>query len=486
MSGLPHLGISSNVYPLEAADLAALKDYDGPPIPDEALPDDDVLLYIRPDGEDVLLRGRRNVDSAASGDARATLPARVVFKPSIAKWNLVATLVRTLRNRHRYHGTAVYHISPRAVRALGLERAIRTLENPQLRKNKDRAASMRRLAASLRTRGYDDARPINVMLCRTCGRTDSLRQGHHRVSACLECGIDRMAVHFSAAGALPGCIARLFGRRGAFALPGPETQIEGARVILENKYINDRFLEGRWRGVACIVKESSKAVWSIGNEYRMGSAMHAAAPTVVARPLVWRHAADGSSAWVATEKVAGPSLAELLEKGLSTAQADAFAADILTLARALGSLGILHRDLFADNLLLDSDGHLKAIDWQLAIDRALPREDPWVKRHWKFRYVVFGVNRDLGLGVWNDFLALARLLARFPQTEAVRAARAELEAGAGAMTYADPPRGLDRIRLWLYGLSLRMQMLLRGRRHRKYAQLERRWRTVRGEWKEDS
>ena len=40
--------------------------------------------------------------------------------------------------------------------------------------------------------------------------------------------------------------------------------------------------------------------------------------------------------------------------------------------------------------------------------------------------------------------------------------------------------GLDRLRLWLYGCSLRLQMALRGRNHRKYAQLERRLRTVRG------
>ena len=54
----------------------------------------------------------------------------------------------------------------------------------------------------VRTRGYDDAKPINVMLCRTCGKYDSLRQGHHRVSACIALGVERMAVRFSAAGAL--------------------------------------------------------------------------------------------------------------------------------------------------------------------------------------------------------------------------------------------------------------------------------------------
>lgn len=204
MSALPHLGISSYAYPLEAADLVGLADYDGEALPEEALPNDDIIIYIRPDGPDVLLRGRALVTSAvATGDVQATVDVRVVFKPSIAKWNLPATIVRALRNKYRYHGTGVYHIATQTVRDMGLERAIRTIDHPQQRKNKDRAASMRRLVESLRTRGYDDARPINIQVCRVFGRTDSLRQGHHRISACLACGISRMAVSFCAAGALP-------------------------------------------------------------------------------------------------------------------------------------------------------------------------------------------------------------------------------------------------------------------------------------------
>ena len=200
-----HLGWSSCVYPLEADDVAAAPDYDGEPIPAADLPDDPVLLLLRRDRPDCLLRGRDVVARAAGG----TVGVRVVFVPTVAKWNLAATLVRVLRNRHRFHGTGVYHIAASAVRALGLERAIRTLDNPQLRGKVDRHAKMRKLEESLRTRGYDDARPINVMLCRTGGKYDSLRQGHHRVSACLALGVERMAVEFSAAGALPRALGHL-------------------------------------------------------------------------------------------------------------------------------------------------------------------------------------------------------------------------------------------------------------------------------------
>lgn len=192
-----------------------MPDYEGPAISDEALPADDVILYIRPSGPDALLRGRAKIGEALRSDASAVVPVRVVFKPSVAKWNLAATLVRVLRNRYRFHGTGRYHIAAAAVRALGIERTIRTLENPQKRGKTDRRAKMRELEESLCAHGYDDSRPINVMLCRTGGRMDSLRQGHHRVSACLACGVPKMCVEFSAAGALPRCLARLFRREGA-------------------------------------------------------------------------------------------------------------------------------------------------------------------------------------------------------------------------------------------------------------------------------
>ena len=67
---------------------------------------------------------------------------------------------------------------------------------------------MEKLEKSLREHGYDDNRPIVVMLCRSGGKIDSVRQGHHRVSACLACGVEKMTVEFAAAGALPACFKR--------------------------------------------------------------------------------------------------------------------------------------------------------------------------------------------------------------------------------------------------------------------------------------
>ncbi|MBR6734785.1 MAG: phosphotransferase [Kiritimatiellae bacterium] len=264
----------------------------------------------------------------------------------------------------------------------------------------------------------------------------------------------------------------------AHIAPGGALEVAQRALFLENKYINDSFETGVFLGAPCIVKRSSKAVWSVGNEYRMAARMYAANPATVPRPLAWAYHYAAHSAEVVTARVAGPSLADLLKKGVADAQANGFAADVRSLAETLKKEGIIHRDLFEDNLLLDADGHLKAIDWQLAIDRHSYREDPWVERHWKFLYVVFGVNRELGMGNWNDFHALGKVLARLPQTAAVRETEAWLAAEAPAMGFSKPPRGLTALRLRLYAVSLRFQILLNLRRPEKRARLVRRLRTI--------
>ena len=70
---IPHLGWSSHVYPLDAADFAQVPDYAGPAIPSTALPDDAIILYIRPDGPDAVLRGRAAIDAALRADASPSL-----------------------------------------------------------------------------------------------------------------------------------------------------------------------------------------------------------------------------------------------------------------------------------------------------------------------------------------------------------------------------------------------------------------------------
>ncbi len=202
-----HLGWSSCAYPLRAADFADVPDYDGPAIPADALPRDDVILLIRKDAPDALVRGREAIAAAGEG----VVNVRVVFVPTIGKWNIPCAMIRMCRDKRRFKSSRVYHIAPEAVRALRVERAVRTLENPHERSGVDRQAKMSKLEKSLRENGYDDARPIDVMLCRSRGE-DSLRQGHHRISACIAFGVPTMAIRFSAAAALSPKLWRFIGR----------------------------------------------------------------------------------------------------------------------------------------------------------------------------------------------------------------------------------------------------------------------------------
>ena len=259
---------------------------------------------------------------------------------------------------------------------------------------------------------------------------------------------------------------------------GGELGLADCCVLLENKYINDVFFEGRFQDRPAVVKCSSTCAWSIGNEFRLASRLHAVAPSVVAEPLAVWTSGDGRRAFVVTEKVSGPSLTELLTRGVTDAQADGFAADILLLAEALKETGILHRDVYTDNFLLGADGHLKMIDFQMAIDRNDYHEDPWVAAHPKFLYVVFGVNHNTPCGCWDDRAALDAVLALLPATEAVAQARRQLAALPDSAFTARPPLGA-RLKLDLYAVSLMIQAHVPWRSRKRRNQARKRLATIR-------
>ena len=261
---------------------------------------------------------------------------------------------------------------------------------------------------------------------------------------------------------------------------GADLGLSDCRVLLENKYINDVFFEGRFHDRPAVVKCSTTCAWSIGNEFRLASRLHAVAPSVVAKPLAVWTSDDGRRAFVVTEKVFGPSLTELLTRGVTPAQADGFAADILLLAEALKETGILHRDVYTDNFLLGADGHLKMIDFQMAIDRNDYREDPWVAAHPKFLYVVFGVNHNTPCGCWDDRAALDAVLALLPETEAVAQARRKLGAMPDIAFTARLPLGA-RVKLGLYAVSLMIQAHVPWRSRKRRNQARKRLATIRAQ-----
>lgn len=256
------------------------------------------------------------------------------------------------------------------------------------------------------------------------------------------------------------------------ATEGKRLGLTDCRPFLENKIVNDIFYEGMFNGRPCIVKCSSKAPDSIKNEYDLSLRIFRHSPSVTPEPLAYWMSDDNRAAFVVTAKIMGYSLTELIAKGLSPNDVDRVADDILTLLRALENTNVVHRDLFTDNLFLDSDGHLKAIDFQFAIDRTNYRECEWMQKNRKYQYVVFGVNHDLGLGVWNDAAALLRITEKLPQSPKTKEVMEKLRKSFTNGLFRAPPDVMTKIKLWFYALSLVMQKFLHRKDAAKCARLE--------------
>ena len=255
---------------------------------------------------------------------------------------------------------------------------------------------------------------------------------------------------------------------------GKKLGLENCRPFLENKMVNDIFYEGLFNGRPCIVKCSSKAPDSILNEYTLSKSIFDIDQSIIPEPFAYYIAPNGQMAFVIVAKITGKTLTELLKHGVSEVETNRFTTDILRLADALEKTGVVHRDLYPDNFMLDGDGHLKAIDFQFAINRNNYHECRWMKRNWKYRYVIFGVNRNLPRGEWNDFLPLADMLTRLPDTPVISAAVKCLHDKAERMTFKNPLSACIKMKLSLYALSLRIQNLVHFPNSDKTNRLKRR------------
>jgi len=72
-----------------------------------------------------------------------------------------------------------------------------------------RANRYKELQSSIQKNGFNDKFPISIMLCRRFGIKDSVDDGHHRIGVCVENNIERIAIHFRAAGALPRIVQKI-------------------------------------------------------------------------------------------------------------------------------------------------------------------------------------------------------------------------------------------------------------------------------------
>lgn len=186
------------------------------------------------------------------------------------------------------------------------------------------------------------------------------------------------------------------------AAEGAKMGLTGCRAFLENKIVNDIFYEGLYKGRPCIVKCSSRAPESIKNEYEMSRRLAATDPRACAEALDLWTAPDGRRAFVVMRRLPGPSLTDVLSRGVGEDEAIAVIEDMIRIAEALRKSGIVWRDIISDNFIRDDDGRFRLIDAQFAIDRENFRELPFLRRHWSYRTIVFASHPMMSGRGWND------------------------------------------------------------------------------------
>lgn len=251
-------------------------------------------------------------------------------------------------------------------------------------------------------------------------------------------------------------------RRGwdaVLAAEGPALGLSGCRPFLENKQVNDLFYEGCFKGIPCMVKCSTRAPASLRNELETSRRLAAADPGVCAAALACWSSPDGRRAFVVTERLPGPSLAEMMAAGLDAASRARVAADLLRIARALAKAGVVWRDLLPDNFMMDATGHLRLIDAQFALARGDVREDPYLLAHRRYRLLGFAYSTRLHGRGWNDVSVMLDILVHLAGVPSDDPSVAALRALAPSADLRAPITQADVLFVRRELLKLRLQNL---------------------------
>lgn len=240
------------------------------------------------------------------------------------------------------------------------------------------------------------------------------------------------------------------------ATEGAKIGLTKCHAFLEAKQVNDVFYRGVYFGRPCVVKCSSIAPKSLQNEFERSKELFHVDQLSCAEPLTFWMSADEKSAFVVTEELQGPSLWDAYSSGKIDEEASERAAeDLQRLAMTLQQVRIVHRDLMPTNLIL-SDGHYRMIDLQFAVNRQSLVVDPYLRRHPKYHFAVFGCGVK-SRGVWNDCSALVAKIGFLCETKKSYSVRRSLEEMLPSADFKITPSWRDALILNLYRLSLSIQ-----------------------------
>ncbi|MBE6445242.1 MAG: hypothetical protein E7019_04220 [Alphaproteobacteria bacterium] len=203
------IGYSSELYLIDPQDLIKLKKT---PVADAAIvmQKDPIIVLVgnsQSKQKDTLVCGRDIIKNAIANNLEY-VEVRFVFHSNIANWNILPIFFKGLRKNYKFESKTIYHTSLSHLRSLHIERGFRNAENAYVISKRwhitpeKRIEKYNKLKNSILKKGFSDKFPISIMLCRRMGIKDSVDDGHHRIGLCVENNIDRIAIHFRAAGAL--------------------------------------------------------------------------------------------------------------------------------------------------------------------------------------------------------------------------------------------------------------------------------------------
>lgn len=200
--------ISSETYKLSTNDIAALADNELSARYTKRRKVVILLGDLEKGINDTLLCGRKIINKALK-DHKPYVPAKIAFRTNIKRYDLITPFIKKLRGKYKIWSSNIYHIDPREIRRMKIERSFRnknsayTFSNPLYRYSEaERKKRYETLYESMK-KGYDDNYPIEIMLLRMLGIKDTVNNGHHRMGIALECKLPQVAVNFSAAGQAP-------------------------------------------------------------------------------------------------------------------------------------------------------------------------------------------------------------------------------------------------------------------------------------------
>ncbi len=192
--------ISSTAYPLLIDDLLCLPDVDADV---KKIKGYDVVILIGNKDKNIpdkLYQGRETLEQYKK-EGKTTAQVHIAFFRNRPAWDILAPFCRAFRNRFHAFGTNVYHIDPKKIREMNLERGKRTIENAYRYakwplSDEQRQKQYNDLKNSLEKNGYDDKYPIEIMLCRSFGVKDTIYQGHHRIMFCVDMNVPLAGIRF--------------------------------------------------------------------------------------------------------------------------------------------------------------------------------------------------------------------------------------------------------------------------------------------------